>query len=82
MPFIITNSTGMATQTIHAPWVNLVSSTTTSTTPVMTPPKKLMVRERCIWCRTFRSPSVLRCRVQCLTMPIWLSVNDTKTPTM
>ena len=57
-------------------------STTTSTVAVMTNPTVLMTRERFIRRARAGSASVRRCRVQCLTMPNWLTVNDTKTPTM
>ena len=42
----------------------------------------LMTRERFIFDRTAGSVSVRSSRVQCRTMPIWLNVNDTNTPTM
>ena len=32
--------------------------------------------------RTFGSVSTLRCRFQCRIIPLWLNVNETKTPTM
>ncbi len=60
----------MAITTIHAPTRNFVSSTTISTSPVITPPKKLITRERCIWCRALGSVSVFRWRVQWMTMPV------------
>ena len=41
-----------------------------------------MTRLRCIRDRVAGSVSVRSSRVQCRTMPVWLSVNDTKTPTM
>ncbi len=41
-----------------------------------------MTRDRFIRARTAGSGSVRRCRFQCRTMPSWLSVKDTKTPTM
>ena len=42
----------------------------------------LITRDRFILARTTGSVSVRSSRVQCRTMPIWLSVNDTNTPTM
>ena len=42
----------------------------------------LITRDRIMWRRTAGSVSVRSNRVQCRTMPIWLSVNDTNTPTM
>ncbi len=39
-------------------------------------------RDRIIRARAAESVSVRSRRVQCRTMPIWLSVNDTNTPTM
>ncbi len=72
----------MPSRATHAPWVNLVSSTTTSTRPVKVAPKALMARERCIRRRSAWSLSVARWRFQCRTMPIWLMVKETKTPTM
>ena len=41
-----------------------------------------MVRDRTIRERAAGSGSVRRCRFQCLTMPSWLRVNETNTPTM
>ncbi len=57
-------------------------STTTSTIPVMAKPMLLITRERFIRRRAAGSGSVARCRFQCRTMPSWLSVKDTNTPTM
>ena len=74
--------TTIARIAIHAPCVNLVMSTTTSTVAVIARPTELMTRERFIRVRAAGSGSVRRCRVQCRTMPSWLTVNDTKTPTM
>jgi hypothetical protein len=67
---------------IHAPCVNLVMSTTTSTVEVIARPTELMTRDRFIRVRRVGSGSVRRCRVQCRTMPSWLTVKDTNTPTM
>ena len=61
--------------------MNLASSTITSTVPVMVRPTPLITRERCIRLRTAGRCSVFRCRVQCRSMPSWLTVNETKTPT-
>ena len=62
--------------------MNLVARTTTSTAPVIVRPRALITRERCIRRRTRASVSVRSSRVQCLTMPVWLVVNEMKTPTM
>ena len=56
--------------------------TTTSTVAVIARPTLLITRERCIRARVLGSVSRRRCRVQCRIMPVWLIVNDTKTPTM
>ena len=61
--------------------MNLASSTITSTVPVMVRPMPLITRDRCIRPRTAGSVSVRRCRVQCRSMPVWLTVNETNTPT-
>jgi hypothetical protein len=42
----------------------------------------LIARERIIRRRWAWSPSVASSRFQCRTMPIWLRVKETKTPTM
>ena len=81
-PFISTNSTTMAAIAIHAPCVNLVTSTTTSTSPVTTAPKALITRVRTHPAGAAGSVSVRSSRVQCRTMPVWLSVKETNTPTM
>ncbi|CAB4757013.1 unannotated protein [freshwater metagenome] len=73
---------GIARTTSHAPLVNLVTSTITSTDPVMTRPKELMIRERFIRRRSAASVSARRWRFQWRTMPIWLSVKETNTPMM
>ena len=73
----------MARTTIQAPCVNLVTSTMTSTSPVRHAPNALMARERLH--RAARPPGRSRSRssrVQCRTMPAWLSVKETNTPTM
>ena len=79
---ITTKSTAIAVMAIHAPWVNLVINTTISTVPVTSVPKALMARLRCMASRLDRSVVVARSRVQCRTMPVWLSVKETNTPTM
>jgi hypothetical protein len=79
---MITKITAIATIAIHAPRVNLVTSTMISTAPVMTRPTELITRERIMWLRAAESVSVRSSRVQCRTMPVWLTVNDTNTPTM
>ena len=48
----------------------------------MSKPTVLITRERFILRRAAGSVSMRSSRVQCRTMPIWLSVNDTNTPTM
>ena len=60
----------------------LVDRTTTSTAPVIVRPRALITRDRCIRRRSPGSVSVRSSRFQCRTMPVWLVVNDTKTPTM
>jgi hypothetical protein len=67
---------------IHAPDRNLVTTTTTSTVAVQRKPIALITRERIIRRRTAASASVRSSRVQCRTIPIWLRVNETNTPTM
>ena len=48
----------------------------------MVAPTALMTRLRCILLRAFGSRSSRRWRFQCRIIPVWLSVKDTKTPTM
>src|SRR6267378_1577487 len=79
---MITNSALIARIAIHAPARNFVTTTMISTVPVQMKPTVLITRERIIPRRTAESVSVRNSRVQCRTMPIWLSVNDTNTPTM
>ena len=63
--------------------MNFVISTMTSTTPVSDPPTALMVwRAAHPAARRPGRVSVRSCRFQCRTMPVWLSVNETNTPTM
>ncbi len=50
--------------------------------PHIAAPMPLMTRLRTMRARTCGLRSRVRWRVQCRTMPIWESVNDTKTPTM
>ena len=82
MRIISTKSTAIAAMAYPAPWVNFVSRTTTSTVPHITAPMPLMIRLRTMRLRACGLRSTARWRVQCRTMPIWLSVNETKTPTM
>lgn len=82
MARIISQRTTAATTASQAPWVNLVSSTITRTSAVVTAPRPLMIRERCAAPRTAGSPSVASARFQCRTMPIWDSVKEVKTPRM
>ena len=79
---MMTNIAVIARMAIHAPTMNLVTTTMISTVPVHRKPIVLITRERFIRVRTTASVSVRNSRVQCLTMPIWLSVKDTNTPTM
>lgn len=72
----------MPSRATQAPWVNLVARTTTSTRPVKNAPKALIARERNILRRAAGSVSLRRWRFQCRTMPVWLRVKETKTPTM
>ena len=65
-----------------APAWNFVTSTTTRTVADIAAPMALMTRDRCIRLRSLGFRSSRRCRVQCRTIPIWLVVNETKTPTM
>ncbi len=62
--------------------MNFVTSTTTRTRPVRKAPKVLMARERSMRLRATGSFSLARWRFQCRTMPVWLRVKETKTPTM
>ena len=81
MPFIITNSTTIAAIAIQA-WPILVTRTTISTAMVITRPKPLIARLRCMRRRSAGSVSVRSSLVQCRIMPDWLMLKDTKTPTM
>jgi hypothetical protein len=65
--------TGIAAITIHAPWVNFVTVTITSTTPVAVAPIAFNVMLR-------RHPGS-RSLHQRRTMPDWESVKAVKTPT-
>ena len=67
---------------IHAPATNLVTTTSTSTKPVMHRPTALIVRERYIRRRMAGSRSVRSRRFQCRSIPVWDRVNETNTPTM
>ena len=66
---------------IQAPAMNLVTRTMSRTVPVAMNPMVLMTRRA-------GHPAALgrivlgASRVQCRTMPIWLSVNEMNTPTM
>ena len=79
---MMTNRPPIARMAIHAPARNFVTTTTTSTDPVQMKPIVLITRDRIILRRAAGSVSVRSRRVQCRTMPIWLSVNETNTPTM
>ena len=62
----------MSAAGIHAPWVNLDTTTITAIRPVVNAPMALMVRLR------FHRGS--RRRRWWMTMPVWLSVNPVNTP--
>ena len=62
----------MITAGIHAPSVNLDTTTTRATVPVATAPTALIASD------AFHRGS--RSRRWCLTMPAWLSVNPVNTP--
>ncbi len=81
MARISTNSAAIARIAIQAPSRNFTASTMHSTTPVQLSPIALTIRERFMCRRACGSVSVRRCRVQCRSMPAWLTVNDTNTPT-
>ncbi|GMA85285.1 hypothetical protein GCM10025868_05350 [Angustibacter aerolatus] len=73
--------TTIAAMAIHAPFRNLVMSTTTSTVPDIPAPTALITRARSM--AGFSLDSAVRSsRFQCRIMPIWLVVNETNTPTM
>jgi hypothetical protein len=73
MNSIIPTRTGMRITTRYAPEVNFTDATTMSTTPVRIAPIALIVSRR-------RQPGSLP-RYQWRTMPPWLSVKHTNTPT-
>ena len=77
-----TKNTAMAAIAIQAPSRNFVTSTVSSTTPVMIAPKPLIDWARRIRRRAVGSVSVRSSRFQCRTMPVCDSVNDTNTPTV
>ena len=79
--------------TNHAPCVNLVTVTISSTSTVMAAPSELIHRpeiaerrsiaaECCFAASAGRSRRPRSTRRQCLTMPICPSENDTNTPMM
>ena len=69
--------------TIQAPWVNLVISTMTSTTPVRAAPTALIACERRMRRRSARAGGPgAAAACQCRTMPAWDRVKETKTPMM
>ena len=82
MAFIKMNNPPIARMAIQAPARNLVTSTMTSTVPVAMKPTVLITRDRIIRRRSAGSSSPPSSRVQCRTIPIWLSVNEMNTPTM
>ena len=61
--------------------MNFESSTMTNTVPVMVSPVALITRDRIIRARTCGLVSVFSSRVQCRSMPSWLTVKETNTPT-
>ncbi len=77
-----TKTIAIARIAIHAPCVNFVRSTMTSTVPVMPRPTVFTTRERRMRDRSRGWCSVRSARVQCRTMPSWDSVKETNTPTM
>ena len=82
MATISTKNPAIAAIAIHAPSRNFVISTVISTTPVIAAPKPLMAWARRMRRRAAGSVSVARWRRQCRTIPVWLSVNETNTPTV
>ena len=69
--------------TIYAPWVNLVTSTMTSTSAVKTRADAVDDPGPVHACAGRRRVGGVRSsRVQCRTMPAWLRVNETNTPMM
>ena len=63
---------GITTAGIHAPFVNLVTTTTRATTPVHSAPKPLITVD------SFQRGS--RSRKWWATIPAWLNVNPVNTP--
>ena len=75
------DSTGIARKTSHAPCVNFVTVTIRSTSTVNDAPSELITSP--VWASRRSAPFTKRSsRRQCLTMPIWPSENETKTPMM
>ena len=75
-----TERTGIARKTSHAPCVNFVIVTTTSTSIVKHAPSPLIASPvMASWRRVCRPLSTPR---QWRTMPSWPSENDTNTPMM
>ena len=72
----------MARMAYLAPAWNFVSRTMTRTTRDIVAPTALMTRERRMCARALGSVSCGSRRFQWRIMPVWLSVNETKTPTM
>ncbi len=79
---MVNQITTMAATAIQAPSANLLTTTMTSTAPVTQAPTVLIVRDLIIRNRRDVSVAVRSSRFQCRIMPVWLQVNDTKTPTM
>ncbi len=79
---MVSQMTGMATTTIHAPLANLLISTMTRTTPVKHAPTVLMARDRTIRRRAALPGPAASSRFQCRIIPVWLHTNETNTPMM
>ena len=73
MNSIIPTRTGIRITTRYAPSTNFTLTTTTSTTAVRNAPKALTDMRQ--------TQPASRTRRQWMTMPIWLSVKQTNTPT-
>ena len=79
---MVTKSSGMAMVTIQAPWVNFVIRTMIKTMAVKVAPTALIACERRIFARELLEVPLVSSRCQCLTMPSWERVKETKTPMM
>ncbi len=72
----------MAASEIHAPSANFVARMINSTEAVVTSPTMLITWARRMRPRACGSVSERSARFQCRIMPLWLSTNETNTPTM